>query len=1385
MQERSSSTAATEATPIESENSNTIADFADNLPLQLIKSETIPPAPTRSEFAIDWLPEFAGYSWIAYGASSLLVISHFPSPLSEEETLIGPIFRQVFELSSDGSDAVSAVSWSPAIPPQGDLAVALDNCIGLFSHNSGDSDGSFTWSQNAVLLQSSRVETIKWTDSGDGIISGGVEVILWRKKSRSWEIAWKFKAELPQTLVSATFSIEGPLATAPLNTLHAVELSSPASVASRCVCVCYGDGKSNFMKAELHHPMPISMIQWRPLIERQSKLDTRHSMRHVLLTCCLDGTVRLWSEISDGRGKRIGKDFHDQKTSRRSFHVAAIIEINQTMNGTLGSDIFVRWAAEIDGMIAAGKAGNQYFSSGDHYEHDKTGRCEWLVAFGPHMVVTFWSVHCLDDVAPMRFPRVTLWKRQELTGSKVGTSGLLLNKVVISRNNFFGPPGMCSLVRLLPCNSLCCSQFYTQISSNKDEGPLHESGKERILSCYASGILSMDGHTGKILQVAVHPSSFEFEFAVSLDTDGLILFWSLSTISNCIAGLPTLNPTWKLSGKFVTLTKYSSLTWGPSVLEDSSLLLMGHDHGIDCILVKIFGNEEEKMVCQNLCTIPFTSHCHGNSPAKIYSIALPSTCKKTFSFNSFLLLAVWKKGFQALSWKITIHSYELDGSFCGCNLDTGKVVGNNSWASDINFAGKRYCIALDSCSSSFPNPHDKDEVTSFAVICPSISVLSEEQNWPPVDGMCCNSYAYHMATGCIDGSLKLWRSPLANQLNSNLQWELVGMLATHQGPITSISLTDCGQKIATLCPRGPSNTSSTVHIWKSVQLLGAGSFLLDDTLFLDGEVVALNWLTMGCGQVLLAVCFQNEFRVYADRRSGVQSLTNPGNSLLGNIWVCIAFAHTYPAIRDFLWGPRATCVVVYDGFALFEASWVIPVNLFGFSGIVPSTRCGRTWAELLLKASRINNEGVLVIVVLGEETDCEGYFQCSKACGRFNTGLWRKWQWLQLQCHCGGLGGHWKRAYVVLRHLVEYLTSSDTSQKRYYSAKSSHVIPLVHLSNYLDGTLTIRCSDKAIEWSEHASLITSSLQLPKGLNQFTYSWGSDTSSNDFTSASTESEISAFVEVVEKLIDITAISSTEKMQILAIVDLLREVSNPHSASTYESLDEPGRRFWVAVRFQQLYIWQRFGRSASMGELVVDSGLFVWAFHSDCHESLFTSLIPSEPSWQEMQNMGVGFWYTNAAQLRLKMEKLARQQYLKSKDPKACALLYIALNRLQVLAGLFKISKDEKDKPLVGFLSRNFQEDRNKEAALKNAYVLMGRHQLELAVAFFLLGGDTSSAVTVCAKNLGNEQLAIVICRLVEGYGGPLERNLIMKFLLPSAIEKGDFWMASFLEVQSCV
>lgn len=115
----------------------------ENLPLKLIKSEAIPPCPRRSESCIDWLPDFSGYSWLAYASSSLLVISHLPittsdghghghgpgpAPAPEPAPAPGPgpLFRQVFELGG----VVSAVCWSPVTPL---LAASSDSSIRLFS----------------------------------------------------------------------------------------------------------------------------------------------------------------------------------------------------------------------------------------------------------------------------------------------------------------------------------------------------------------------------------------------------------------------------------------------------------------------------------------------------------------------------------------------------------------------------------------------------------------------------------------------------------------------------------------------------------------------------------------------------------------------------------------------------------------------------------------------------------------------------------------------------------------------------------------------------------------------------------------------------------------------------------------------------------------------------------------------------------------------------------------------------------------------------------------------------------------------------------------------------------------------------------------------------
>lgn len=152
--------------------------------------------------------------------------------------------------------------------------------------------------------------------------------------------------------------------------------------------------------------------------------------------------------------------------------------------------------------------------------------------------------------------------------------------------------------------------------------------------------------------------------------------------------------------------------------------------------------------------------------------------------------------------------------------------------------------------------------------------------------------------------------------------------------------------------------------------------------------------------------------------------------------------------------------------------------------------------------------------------------------------------------------GCWRRAYLAVRHLVKSLTC--ISEKKQNTKKSSHFVPQIDLPNYLEGVLTSGSSDKKFKWSEGASPNISSTQFQGGFPKFYHNLGSDASNNLFSSSSTKSEVSTFVEHIENLHQLANITKVEKILILAIVDLLCEVAYPHS-SAYESLDDGGRRY----------------------------------------------------------------------------------------------------------------------------------------------------------------------------------------------------------------------------------
>jgi WD40 repeat protein len=250
-------------------------------------------------------------------------------------------------------------------------------------------------------------------------------------------------------------------------------------------------------------------------------------------------------------------------------------------------------------------------------------------------------------------------------------------------------------------------------------------------------------------------------------------------------GLPSLNPSWKLNLKhdFQNSNRnYKTLKWAPTILDQERVLFIGHDEGIDIFIVDV---AVEKILCHYLGTIPFQEEI-----SSIYSVLEKQESK------TFLLVAVSKNKSMALSWKITINP---DGS----PLEkAGTMIFKGS------FLGKINCVSVDVCSSIC-----MDLLTSSTVRCPINFVPYEEETTS-------KDFAYHMVNGCADGSLKL----LKFNSSSNSNWEIVGTLAAHEGPILKVSLTDCGKKIATVSPK---STCSTLCIWGSVNLLTAGSFILE------------------------------------------------------------------------------------------------------------------------------------------------------------------------------------------------------------------------------------------------------------------------------------------------------------------------------------------------------------------------------------------------------------------------------------------------------------------------------------------------------------------------------------------------------------------------------
>ncbi|KAF1923179.1 uncharacterized protein M421DRAFT_9952 [Didymella exigua CBS 183.55] len=302
----------------------------------------------------------------------------------------------------------------------------------------------------------------------------------------------------------------------------------------------------------------------------------------------------------------------------------------------------------------------------------------------------------------------------------------------------------------------------------------------------------------------------------------------------------------------------------------------------------------------------------------------------------------------------------------------------------------------------------------------------------------------------------------------------------------------------------------------------------------------------------------------------------------------------------------------------------------------------------------------------------------------------------------------------------------------------------------------------AEDFSEDETIMTAS-------KKEVHSSYNDFSDNDDPETVTE-EVAANLRDLLTTKQMPLLSSREQFRLADIIECIGVVEKHR-----RSIDDNAGRFMLF--FRQHILSEAQKAPLSWREIV-------WAFHSGSQDILLDLVsrhFNGKMMWQHAKQCGVFMWMSDINALRAQFEVIARNEYTKTdeKNPVDCSLYYLALHKKAVLVSLWRIATWSREQGATHrLLTNNFQEDRWKTAALKNAYALMGRRRFEYAAAFFLLADHLQDAVQVLHNQLGDTQLAIAVARVYGGDEHPVLVAFLKDKILPQAARDGNRWLATW-------
>ncbi|KAF9963358.1 regulator of (H+)-ATPase in vacuolar membrane [Modicella reniformis] len=265
------------------------------------------------------------------------------------------------------------------------------------------------------------------------------------------------------------------------------------------------------------------------------------------------------------------------------------------------------------------------------------------------------------------------------------------------------------------------------------------------------------------------------------------------------------------------------------------------------------------------------------------------------------------------------------------------------------------------------------------------------------------------------------------------------------------------------------------------------------------------------------------------------------------------------------------------------------------------------------------------------------------------------------------------------------------------------------------------------------------------------------------------------EMVEYLtrIPLPGLTKNAQLQLSAFIEGFARIDKQQG-----SVDDSGLRFLMSVRrFNYLtYILLPNQRPSMLSYRDI-----TWGYHSESQDLLLsfcTDSLKAPMTWTEAKSLGLFLWMRKKETMLKQMEVIARNQYMgkdDTKDPVTCTLFYLALRKKKLLQGLWRTAHGHQEQgKMIAFLANDFEQERWKTAALKNAFVLLGKQRFAYAAAFFLLADKLQDAVNVCIKNLNDFQLAISICQVYEQEErGPVLTQVLLELVKTTT----DPWLLS--------